>query len=47
MNAGVAQENIKFPEQYRERINQRLLKIIGYENEKKDVFKRIHDNKFF
>ena len=46
MNAGVAQENIKFPEDYRKKINQRLLKVLGFEF-KKDVFEKVHANKFF
>lgn len=46
MNAGVAQENIKFPESYRKNINNRLLKILGF-NLDNDTFKRIHANRFF
>ena len=46
LNAGVEQENIKFPEEYRERINNRLLYILGC-NKDNSVFKVVHANKFF
>lgn len=46
VNAGVVQENIKFPEELRNAINARLLKIIGSKCDS-SVFKRIHANRFF
>lgn len=46
MNAGVAQENIKFPEEYRAKINSRILKIIG-RNENQSIFDEVHKNKYF
>ncbi len=46
LNAGVAQENIKFPENYREMINNRLLSILGFDKES-SIFKNVHANKFF
>lgn len=45
VNAGVAQENLKFPNEYRLMINSRLLKVLGYETDC-DIFKIIHSNKF-
>lgn len=46
VNAGALQENIKFPENYRNKINKRILKIIGANIDAK-VFDLIHNNKFF
>ena len=46
INAGALQENIKFPENYRNKINKRILKIIGANIDTK-VFDLIHNNKFF
>src|SRR5574344_1295948 len=45
MNAGVAQENIKFPVKYRLQINERLLKILGH-NPDDHIFDCVHENKF-
>lgn len=45
-NAGVAQENIKFPEEYRKQINERILTILGY-SLTKDPFDSVHANRFF
>lgn len=45
-NAGRKQENIKFPEKYREEINQQLLSMLG-SNVYFDIFNKIHSNKFF
>lgn len=46
VNAGVTQENIKYPEEYRNIINQRILDIL---NLKMDVsfFEKVHRNSFF
>ncbi len=46
INAGVKQENIKFPESYKNKINTRLLNILGH-NESYSIFKIIHKNIFF
>lgn len=46
VNAGVAQENVKFPDEYREKINNRILSILGYNN-LGNIFKTVHSNKFF
>lgn len=46
INAGVAQENIKFPEIYRNKINERIVKILGFEY-KQDMFSKVHSNRFF
>ena len=45
-NAGVDQENIKFPESYRKMINDRLLKMLGFDFDT-NIFKTVHANKFF
>lgn len=45
-NAGVLQENIKFPVKYRDMINERLLKILGVDLDIRK-FDRVHDNHFF
>ena len=46
-NAGSIQENIRFPEEYREKINKRILKILGLPDEKNKALLRIHSNAFF
>ncbi|MBE6771443.1 MAG: N-6 DNA methylase [Ruminococcaceae bacterium] len=46
LNAGVEQENIKFPEQYRNEINVRILKMLGHDCDA-SLFKTIHANRFF
>lgn len=45
VNAGSLQENIKFPEKYRNKINKRILKIIGANQDYK-LLNLIHNNKF-
>lgn len=45
LNAGVVQENIKFPEAYRLEINERILKILGH-SVKKSIFDKVHSNSF-
>ena len=44
-NAGAIQENIKFPEEYRIKINNRILELLG-RNEKSSVFDVVHSNRF-
>ena len=44
-NAGAVQENIKFPEEYREKINYRILHVLK-RNENTDVFNLVHKNHF-
>ena len=44
-NAGSVQENIKFPEEYREKINSRILAILN-RSEDSSVFNVIHKNHF-
>ena len=44
-NVGI-QENVRFPKQYIENINNRLLKILSID-EQSDIFDEIHKNKFF
>jgi len=46
LNAGVVQENIKFPKKYRDAINRRLLDILSCKN-RIDHFDLIHSNSFF
>ena len=46
MNAGAVQENIKFPEEYREKINRRLLSLLGC-REVANRFRGVHANQFF
>lgn len=46
VNSGAAQENIKFPEKYRNKINNKILKIIGC-NQTYKIFNKVHANKFF
>ena len=45
LNAGFAQENIKFPEEYRIKINERILKILGH-NVENSIFDNVHSNYF-
>lgn len=45
MNAGVPQENIKFPEEYRENINKKILSLLGFDLEG-SVFRGVHTNRF-
>jgi len=45
-NSGLKQENIKFPEIYINKINDRILNIIGHSKDH-SIFKIIHTNKFF
>ena len=46
VNAGVPQENIKFPQKYREEINDRILKLLGSDLDGK-AFKKVHSNSYF
>lgn len=46
MNAGVEQENIKFPDEYRKKINKKILEMLGCENSV-DIFATVHSNKIF
>lgn len=45
VNAGIAQENIKFPEEYRKSINKRILKILGFDVDE-SLFDQVHANRF-
>lgn len=45
VNAGILQENIKFPESYRNEINYIILKILGF-NTNDNMFKKVHANYF-
>ena len=47
MNAGAPQENIKFPSAYREKINRKLLDLLGFNNFNTENFDNIHKNNFF
>lgn len=47
LNAGILQENIKFPPNYRNQINERLLKILGIDNSNLINFDVVHKNSFF
>lgn len=47
LNAGKLQENIKFPEKYRVEINNRILKILGFNGLSSDIFNVVHKNSFF
>lgn len=47
LNAGTVQENIKFPSEYRNKINQRLLKILGFTNINFSIFDVVHKNSVF
>ena len=44
-NAGAIQENIKFPEEYRIKINNRILEILG-RKETSSIFDVVHSNRF-
>lgn len=46
VNAGVKQENIKFPDIYRKKINTKILNMLGF-NVQDSVFDIVHSNKFF
>jgi len=46
VNAGVIQENIKFPEKYKNIINSKILHILGCKDEPA-IFDQVHANKFF
>ena len=46
VNAGVEQENIKFPKKYRDLINKKILGLFGIDV-KNDIFDIVHANKFF
>lgn len=46
LNAGKLQENIKFPPEYRNIINKRLLNILGFKNTNPDIFNIVHKNSF-
>ena len=45
MNAGTEQENIKFPEEYRNEINKKILSILKIDT-KYNVFAQVHSNCF-
>ena len=45
VNAGVPQQNIKFPDSYRIDINNRICKLLNIEI-KNDIFSLVHSNKF-
>lgn len=46
VNAKNTQENIKFPREYRDNINERILKILGFEKSV-DIFDKVHANCYF
>ena len=46
MNAGKLQENIKFPEEYVNRLNKILLNTLEI-NVSNDIFKKVHNNYMF
>lgn len=46
LNAKVVQENIKFPEKYRKAINQRIIKILG-RDDNEEILDVVHKNNFF
>ena len=46
MNAGKKQENIKFPVQYRDRINKLFFEVLGI-NEKTNILNKIHSSSLF
>lgn len=46
INAGEEQENIRFPNNYRDILNKRILEIIGCDD-KASIFDEIHSNTFF
>lgn len=45
VNAGAPQENIKFPKEYRSKINNRILKILGFDIQD-TIFDTVHANEF-
>jgi hypothetical protein len=45
MNAGEPQENIKFPQKYNKKINDRILSILGCKDTS-EIFVPIHSNNF-
>ena len=47
MNAGAKQENIKFPKEYRELINNKIFQLLGTTGQAGSVFNKIHANNFF
>ncbi len=47
LNAGSIQENLKFPSKYRDQINNRLLKILGFDYLRSQAFDILHKNSFF
>ena len=47
MNAGAKQENIKFPKEYRELINNKIFQLLGTTGQTSSVFNKIHANNFF
>ena len=46
VNAGVVQENIKFPDKYKNLINSKILHILEC-NDEPSIFDQVHANKFF
>ena len=46
MNAGKKQENIKFPVEYRNKINELFLEVLGV-NEHANIFNRVHSSSLF
>ena len=46
MNAGKKQENIKFPVEYRDRINKLFFEVLGI-NEKTNILNKIHSSSLF
>lgn len=47
VNAGAKQENIKFPKEYRELINNKIFQLLGTTGQTSSVFNKIHANNFF
>ena len=47
LNSGTIQENIKFPAIYRNKLNRRLLTILGFNNLDISIFDNVHKNNFF
>ena len=47
LNSGKIQENVKFPLKYREKINKKLLEILGFYNLETQVFDVLHKNSYF
>lgn len=46
MNSGVLQENIKFPEEYKKIINNKILSILGFDSNLINL-DSVHSNSFF